>query len=85
MTSLVWVSKPEWAALFTHGRGVHDICSLRFTSGVTPGDLLMASMVTVADHPHASFSRGRIRIRTGDLPNNSLVHVALQFVNSKFG
>ena len=42
--NLLWVSKPEWAALFVLGRGIHDICSLRFTSGVTPADLLPASM-----------------------------------------
>ena len=35
---LLWVSKPEWA-------GTCVTCSLRFTSGVTPADLLAASMV----------------------------------------
>ena len=35
-------------ALFTLGKGIHDIRSLRFTSGVTPADLLVASMA--ADH-----------------------------------
>ena len=29
----------------TLGRGIHDLCFLRFTSGVTPANLLMASMV----------------------------------------
>ena len=41
---LLSVSKPEWVALFALGGGVHDVCSLRFTSGVTPADLLVASM-----------------------------------------
>ena len=40
---LLWVSKPEWAALFELCRGVHDIRSLRFTSGVTPLPVYMAS------------------------------------------
>ena len=41
---LLWVSKPEWAALFAHGRGVHVTCSPRFTSGVIPANLLVVSM-----------------------------------------
>ena len=41
---LLWISKPEWAALFALGGGVCVTCSLRFTSGVTPADLLVASM-----------------------------------------
>ena len=41
---LLWVSKPEWAALFALGEGVCVTCSLRFTSTVTPADLLAASM-----------------------------------------
>ena len=41
---LLWVSKLEWAALFTHDRGTCVTSSLRFTSGVTPADLLEASM-----------------------------------------
>ena len=36
--------KRQWAALFGLSRGVHVTCSLRFTSGVTIADLLMASM-----------------------------------------
>ena len=40
---LLWVSKPEWAALFTLDRGVCVTCSLRFTSGVTPADLWQAT------------------------------------------
>ena len=42
---LLWVSKPEWAALFTLERGICVTCSLRFTCGVTPANLLAASMV----------------------------------------
>ena len=37
-------SKPEWAALFILGRGIHVTCSLRFASGATPADLLEASI-----------------------------------------
>ena len=35
---LLWVSKPQWAALFTLGRGIPVTFSLRFTSGATPAD-----------------------------------------------
>ena len=38
-------------ALFTLGRGIHDVYSLNFTSGVTPADLLMASKVA-SNFPH---------------------------------
>ena len=41
---LLWVSQPEWAAFFMLGRGIHFTWSLRFTAGVTPADLLVASM-----------------------------------------
>ena len=37
----LWVSKPEWAALFALGGAVHVTCSLGFTSGVIPADLLV--------------------------------------------
>ena len=42
--SLLWVSKPEWAALFTLGEGRHVTHFLRFTSGLTPAELLVANM-----------------------------------------
>ena len=41
---LLWVSKPKWASLSALGGGIHFTHSLRFTSGVTPADLLAASM-----------------------------------------
>ena len=41
---LLRVSKPERAALFTLDRDIHVRCSLRFTSGAPPADLLAASM-----------------------------------------
>ena len=44
---LLWVLKSEWATLFALGRGICDVCSLRFTSSVTPADLLMVRMVAV--------------------------------------
>ena len=43
---LLWVSKPEWAALFILGRSIHDVHFLRFTSRATPADLLVANMAT---------------------------------------
>ena len=48
---LLWVSKPEWAALFILGGGIHVTHSLRFTSGATPADLLVASMVAEPSLP----------------------------------
>ena len=41
---VLWVWKPEWAALPTLGRGICVACSLRFTSGATPAEILGASM-----------------------------------------
>ena len=47
--SFLW-GHPFWTSsdvsLFTLGRGVRVRRSLRFTSGVTPADLLVASMAT---------------------------------------
>ena len=40
---LLWISKP---ALFTFGRSIHVTHSPMFTSGVTPTNLLAASMAT---------------------------------------
>ena len=40
---LPWVSKPEQAALFTLGRGIHVKHSLRFTFSVTPANLLVST------------------------------------------
>ena len=48
---LLWVSKPEWAALFKLCRGVCDICSLRFTSGMTPLPVYMSS-IAASHFPH---------------------------------
>ena len=42
---LLWASKPEWTTLFTLGRGIGDVCSLRFTSGATPAELLVAELL----------------------------------------
>ena len=52
---LLWVSKPEWAALFAFGRGIHDIHSLRFTSGATPLPVYIAS-IAASCFPHMSIS-----------------------------
>ena len=35
------------------GKGVHDVRTMRLTSGVTPADLLMASMVASRCSPHS--------------------------------
>ena len=43
---LLWVSKPKWAALFALDGGIYVTHFLRFTSGVTPDDLLANSMWT---------------------------------------
>ena len=48
---VLWVSYPEWAALFVLDRGVCDIHCLRFSSGATPTDLLTASMVASHSSP----------------------------------
>ena len=40
----LWVSKPEWTALFTLGGSISVTRSLRFMSGATPAHLLAASM-----------------------------------------
>ena len=53
---LVCFSKPAWAPLFTLGGGGHDVCSLRFTSGVTPVNLLRASIVAGRCTPQAALS-----------------------------
>ena len=52
LTPLIWasgdvssgLSKPDWADLFMLGGGICVTHSLRFTSDVTPTDLLAASM-----------------------------------------
>ena len=44
---LLWVSKPKWAALFALGGRLHDMHSLRFTSGATPADIMAASIAAV--------------------------------------
>ena len=40
----LWVSKLDWATLFTLGRGIHVTCSLRLISGAKPADLLVVTM-----------------------------------------
>ena len=59
---LLWVLKPEWAALFTLGWGICDVCSVKFTSGATPADHLISRMVVSHRSPHTYFSRGRMPI-----------------------
>ena len=54
--------------MHVHGGGIHDACSLRFTSGATPADLLMASMVASCCSPHGCSSRGRMPSSNGRPP-----------------
>ena len=42
---LLWGSKPELAPLFAFGGGLYITCSLRFTSGATPVDILATSTI----------------------------------------
>ena len=58
---LLWVSIPKWKGLFTPGGSIHDVHSLRFTSGVTPVNLLTASMMNGHCSPNGCFSRGRMK------------------------
>ena len=60
---LLWVSKPEWAALFKLGRGVHITRYLRFTSGVTPANLLAASMAAKPSLLHTC--KALVGLKTG--------------------
>ena len=67
---LLWVSKPEWAALFALSRGIHDIHFLRFTSGATPLLVYMAS-IAASCFPHVRVSAEvgcKIQTRMRDLP-----------------
>ena len=57
---LIRVWNPEWAALFALGKGMCDVCSMRFSFGVTPANLLTARMMAGHCSPHACFSRGRM-------------------------
>ena len=50
---LFWTSGDIFSELFALGRGIRDLRSLRFTSGATPTDLWMASMVAGPFSPHA--------------------------------
>ena len=68
------VSKLEWAALFTLGGGVYDICSFRFTSGVTPATSWRPTWQLVTS-PHAC---SRIVVRCA----NHLA-TAIGFISSK--
>ena len=63
------------AAIFTLGRGICDVHSLRLTSGVTPADLLTASMVAGHCSPDACFSRGRMLDLNGRPPAQCANHL----------
>ena len=55
-------------ALFALDGSAFDVCPLRFTSGATPADLLMASMVASRCSLHACFSRGSMPDSIGRPP-----------------
>ena len=61
--------KAEWAALFALIRAIHDVCTLKFTFGATPANLLMTSMG--AGHFPQMYISAEVgfRIRSGDLPH----------------
>ena len=81
---LLWVEKPEWAALFALGKGICDICSLRFISNVTPAGLLMGSMAAGNfSHMRLSAEVGCL-IRLGDLPHAQNTYYLL-FEYNTFG
>ena len=52
MTSPLGFKARVGSALFELSGGVHVTHSLRFTSGVTPADLLVASMAAEPSLPH---------------------------------
>ena len=60
---LVWISKPEWAALFTLGTGVCVTHSLKFTSGATPADLLGPAWQPSQSLPHIC-KQALVRLKT---------------------
>ena len=59
------VSKPEWAALFALGGGLHGVLSARFISCVTHANHLMGSMTGA----HACLSKGRMPDSNGIPPS----------------
>ena len=60
---LLWVSKPEWAALVMLGGGVCVTHSLRFTSDVTPADPFVASIS--AEQSLSNTCEALVRLKTG--------------------
>ena len=57
-----------WTSYVLHLAKAYDIGSLRFTSGVTPADLLTASMAASCCSPPGCFSRGRMLNSNGRPP-----------------
>ena len=57
-------TKPEWAALFELGGRVYVTRSPRFTSGVTPADLMTASMAAEPSLPHTCEALVRLKTRS---------------------
>ena len=71
MTEIYKIFKAS-VALFARGRGLCDVHCLRFTSGVTPADLVTLNMAAGRlPHMRVSAEVG-CRIRSGDLPHSSL-------------
>ena len=72
---LLVTSPLGFKAKFPLGGGVHDVCSLRFTYGATPANLLMASVVASRCFLHACFSRGRMLDLNGLLTHQRLAYM----------
>ena len=87
---LLWVSKPEWAVLFTLSKCRHDICPFRFTSNVTPllacfdqhSDQLLSSHVQICD-AHTE-SRLMPLIDNNNNNNNNLFTLVCLIVQDHF-
>ena len=61
---LLWVSKPEWAALFMLVGGVYIMYSQRFTSGATPANLLQSVWQPSCSLPHTC-KQALVGLKTG--------------------
>ena len=64
MTSSLGFKARVGSALFELSGCIHVTCSLRFTSGVTPADLLAASMAAELSLPHTC--KALVGLETGN-------------------
>ena len=70
---LPWISKLEWETLFALGIGIPDTHSLRFTSAVTPVNLLITHKVA---SPDTHMDEAQVRLLVSEL--NSYLSVINQ-------